>query len=186
MGGQRAESYYEASLGDGLRDAPTHPPRCPIKSVGSSPQSSDSAQERRGFPSSNQEASGRGRNPSDLARRVEWLSGPEYQSGGEQSSWPIASGLAPWLGLVVVCGPSRWLIVVVEAEQPGSWACGFRNMGSSPTVVVEVRCDRTRWEGTRPGSGPPAELSSSAGGPNKDPRGPFLLGVCVFVRGPRL
>ena len=43
------------------------------------------------------------------------------------------------------------------------------------------RCDRTRQEGTRPGSGPPAELFSSARGPNKDPRGQFILGVCGAV-----
>ena len=73
-------------------------------------------------------------------------------------------------------------MVVVVAEQPGSWAHGFWDVGSSLTVVVGVRCDCTRREGTQPGSGPPAELPSSVGGPNKDPRGPFLFGcVCVCV-----
>ena len=63
-----------------------------------------------------------------------------------------------------ICGPSRWLIVVLEAEQPGSWASEFRNVGSSPTVMVGVRCDRTRREGTRPGSIPQARLPSGLRG----------------------
>ena len=48
-------------------------------------------------------------------------------------------------GLVsVVCGPLRWLLVVVAAEDVGH---GLRVVGSSPTVVVWGRCDRTRREG---------------------------------------
>jgi len=92
----------------------------------------------------------------------------------------VAFRLRSWW--LFVCGPSRWLIVVVEAEQPGSWARGFRNVGSSPTVVVEVRCDRTRRRGTRQGPGPQLAFPSWAEGPNKDPTGSISFGcVCVSV-----
>ena len=52
---------------------------------------------------------------------------------------------------------------------------GLRVVGSSPTVVVWSRCDRTRREGT------PARLYRI-----KTHGVHFLLGVCVCVRGPRL
>ena len=150
--------------GVGLRDAPTHPPRRPVQSGGSSPQGrlrlsqmECSARPMRGGhlspdnPSSNQEASERGRNRSDLARRVEWLSGPVYCSDRGRLLLVWRGGLV-W---VVVCGPLWWLLVAVVAEQPGSWTRRFRNVSSSPTVMVGDRCDRTRREGTRPGSVPP-------------------------------
>ena len=137
MGERRAEprrsGQWEARVpgttteplrGASLRDVPTHTPRRPVQSGGSSPQSSDSTQERRGFPSSNQEASGRRR------ERVEWLSGPEYCSD-RGLLLLVCRG-----DLVSVFVPLRWLlVVVVVAEQPVSWARGFRDVGSSPTVV---------------------------------------------------
>ena len=76
-------------------------------------------------PSSNQGASGRRR------ERVEWLSGPEYCSHRGRLLLVCRGGLVS----VVVCGPFRWLLVVVVAEQPGLWARGFRDVGSSPTVA---------------------------------------------------
>ena len=123
----------------------------------------------------------RGRNPSDVAKINSRV---VVKRRVEQSSWPLL--LVCVVGAVVFSGRGQQsfagLLMVVVVEQPGSWARGFRVVGSSPTVVGWSRCDRTRRKGTQPGSVPPDELSASAGGPNKDPTGSISFGcVCVCV-----
>ena len=97
----------------------------------------------------------------------------------EESSWPLL-----WSVVVVVCdrGLRSFAGFLVVVEQPGSWARGFRVVGSSPTVVGWSRCDCTRRRGTRPGSLPPARLPSRAEGSNKDLTGTIYFGcVCLCV-----
>ena len=75
--------------------------------------------------------------------------------------------------------PGPWCLIVVRGSQDRGLV-GLRVVGSSPTVVGWSRCNRTRRPRTRPDSVPPAELSSSVGGPNKDPVGSiFFWCVCV-------
>jgi len=99
----------------------------------------------------------------------------------------VSSHCGDWLGRwswfersAVLFGGSSWWW-----WWPSSQGRGPEDFGTwvrVPPWRVGVRCDRTRREGTRTGSGPPAELSFSAGGPNKDPRGPFFFGcVCLCV-----
>ena len=94
----------------------------------------------RAMEPSNQEASGEARNRSHLKR--------------------VESGRGD-------CRASAVLVVIGFVSFVGR---GLRVVGSSPTVVVWSRCDRTRREGT------PARLYRI-----KTHRVQFLLGVCVCV-----
>uniref|UniRef100_A0A8C4QEK6 Uncharacterized protein n=2 Tax=Eptatretus burgeri TaxID=7764 RepID=A0A8C4QEK6_EPTBU len=112
---------------------------------------------------SNQKASGEKINPAGLARAGKRVV-VRPEDGRHRGLF--VSGLRT--RSAVLCGGSSW------------WWCS----SSQDRGLVDFRS----WVGVppwlfgvgvtvpRPGSGPPAELSSSAGGPNKDPRGPFLFG----------
>ena len=161
MGGQSARNDYRASSGAGLQDAPTHPPRRPVQSGGSSPQGRLRPSQRKCSPRKK--------------GRVEWLSGPEYCSHRGVLLLVCRGGLVSAVG----CGPLRWLVVVVVAEHPGSWTVDFGTWVRVPPWWVGVRCDRTGREGTRPGSFPPARLPSGLRGRIKTHGVRF---VCACVR----
>ena len=110
------------------------------------------------------------------SHRGDWLG---LGRGAFLSAVVVAFRLRSWW--LFVCGPSQWFIVVVEAEQPVSRTRGFRNVCSSPTVVVEIQCDCTRRRGTRQGPGPQLAFPSWAEGLNKDPRGSISC-ACACVR----
>ena len=85
--------------------------------------------------------------------------------------------------------------LTVRVRVPPWWFCvGARRLvvGTSDFPAKNPRLHRGRSASrtTRPGtpqnSVPPAELSSSAGGPNKDPVGSISFWMCVCVCGPSL
>jgi len=128
-------------------------------------------------------------------KRIEWGARKRLLVGHPPVFWPAGRSLS-------------WSSVFVPGLLLGAW-CEADRAGSSPTVVVCVGAcglvvgasdfpaknpslhrgrlaSRTTRPGTPRNSVPPAELSSSAGGPNKDPVGSISFWMCVCVCGPSL
>ena len=94
-------------------------------------------------------------------------------------------GLSSWSSVVMVCGLWRGSSWWWWSSSQDRGLVDFGSWVRVPPWWVEIRCDRTRRTGTRPGSVPLAELSSSAGGPNKDPMGSISFGcvrVCLWAQ----
>ena len=123
-------------------------------------------------PPSNQEASGRGRNPSDLARRVEWLSRPEC------TAVIVAIGSV----LVVVAFRLRSLAVAPRgggdraARVVGPWTSGhgFETHRGGLESGVTARGGEVSDKALVPSSPFPPELRDRI----KTPRGPFRVCAC--------